>query len=226
MCNHFFTTLFAQRIIKPEKLDHLPAEEARPNLADLVRINRRFGGHSVIRKAMAQVVNENDRFTLLDIGAASGDTARLIRGIYPGASVTSLDHSSTNMEAAPQPKLLGDAFQLPFRNGSFDVVMSSLFLHHFTNEQVTDLLRAFYAVARRALLICDLERSIFPYLFLATTKKLLGWHDVTVHDGLISVRAAFRGHELREVARKAGIANAKVETHRPAFRLAMVARKA
>ena len=42
--------VFAKRLIKPELLDHAPPEEARPNLADLVRINSNFGGHSTIRK--------------------------------------------------------------------------------------------------------------------------------------------------------------------------------
>ena len=38
------------RVLKPELLDTLPPEEARESLADLVRINKYWGGHSTLRK--------------------------------------------------------------------------------------------------------------------------------------------------------------------------------
>jgi SAM-dependent methyltransferase len=218
-------SLLSKRIIEAELLDHLPAEEARPNLADLVRINTTFGGHSAIRKRLAQLAKQNDAFTVLDIGAASGDTARLIRELYPRASITSLDNNFVNFEAAPRPKVMADAFQLPFAAESFDYVMCSLFLHHFTDEQVVALLRSFYSVAGCALLVCDLERHIFPYWFLPATKHLFGWNDVTVHDGRISVRAGFRLSELVELARRAGIRNPEAIAHRPGFRISVVGRK-
>ena len=145
--------LFSQRLIRPELLDHAGPEEARLNLEDLVRINRNFGGHSVLRKTLARVARKEDAFTLLDIGAGSGDAARIIQDLYPLATVTSLDCKEVHIENAGYPKLVGDAFQMPFRPGSFDYVFCSLFLHHFRDDQVTGLLRSFYATARRALLV-------------------------------------------------------------------------
>lgn len=207
-------------------MDHLPPEEARANLADLVRINRRFGGHTVIRKMLARVAEKGDEFTLLDVGAASGDTARLIGELYPAATVTSVDHNLVNLEAAPRPKVIANAFELPFPAESFDYVMCSLLLHHFRDDVVVALLRGFFHVARRALLVSDLERHIVPYWFLPATQPLFGWKYVTVHDGRISVRASFRVAELIELSRRAGIENAEGAAHRPAFRVALVARKA
>lgn len=218
--------MFSKRRIEPELLDHLPPEEARPNLADLVRINRHFGGHSVVRKALAQVAQADEEFTLLDVGAASGDAALLIGKVFPRARITSLDHSEVNLSAAPQPKLVANAFELPFADGSFDFVFSSLFLHHFGDQQVAALLKSFYAVARRAIIMCDLERHIVPWLFLPATKYLFNWKKITVHDGVISVRAAFRASELMEMSRQAGIKHAEIQAHRPAFRLSFVAMKA
>lgn len=218
--------MFSERLIQPELLDHSEPAEARRNLADLVRINRNFGGHSVVRKTLARAVNKNERFTLLDVGAASGDTARLIKQTYPRASVTSLDYNLVNLEQAPQPKLIADAFTLPMRNKSFDYVLCSSFLHHFRNDQVTELLRGFNAVARKALLVIDLERHVLPYWFIRATQPLYGWGRITVHDGQISVRASFRADELLHLAEQAGIERAAVKTYRPAFRLGLVARKA
>lgn len=217
--------MFSQRLIQPELLDHATPEEARLNLADLVRINRDFGGHAVLRRSIARVASPHDPFTLLDVGSASGDAARVIQDGYPFASITNLDYSGVNLEEAPPPKVVGDAFQLPFLPESFDYVLCSLFIHHFTDEQARTLLRAFYAVARRALLVCDLERHILPYCFLPLTKLLFGWHRITLHDGPISVRASFRGEELVQLLKSAGIYDAEVEVHRPAFRISAIARK-
>ena len=174
---------------------------------------------------LGRIVTTDDKFTLLDIGAASGDTARLLRQLYPSASVTSLDYNSVNLEKAPPSKLIANAFELPFLPGSFDYVLCSLFLHHFSDEQVVALLQSFYHVAKRALLVCDLERHVLSYYFLPMTRWLFKWQRITLHDGPASVRAAFRSDELLTLADKAVIRDARVSVHRPAFRLSLIARK-
>jgi 2-polyprenyl-3-methyl-5-hydroxy-6-metoxy-1,4-benzoquinol methylase len=120
---------------------------------------------------------------------------------------------------------LADAFYLPFKPASFDYVACSLFLHHFEDPQVADLLTHFYRVARRALVVSDLERHILPYLFFPATRPLFGWTPITIHDGMCSIRAAFRASELSHLADQAGITNAQVAIHRPAFRLTLTATK-
>lgn len=217
--------MLSKRRIQPELLEHASPEEARANLAQIVRLNERFGGHGVLRKTLASVASDNPAFTLLDIGAASGDTARVIAQLYPQASVTSLDLSFVNLADAPHPKLLADAFHLPIKPASFDFVFCSLFLHHFESRAVTELIASFYQIAKRALLISDLERHILPYIFFPLTKPFFGWTPITMHDGMYSVQAAFRADELREMAKNASIPNAEVAVHRPAFRISVVARK-
>ena len=218
--------MFSKRLIQPELLDHASPEEAYVNLCDLTRINTLFGGHATIRRSLARVIRPDEQFTLLDVGAASGDTARVIARAYPCATVTSIDYSPVNLGAAPRPKLVGDAFALPFLPGSFDYVLSSLFLHHFTNEQVVKLLKGFYQIARRALIICDLERNPLPYYFLPATRFIFKWQRISLHDGQISVRAAFRASELKSLAHQAGIKRLDMKVYRPAFRISLVAPKA
>ena len=216
---------FKNRFIEPELLDHADPDEARVNLADLVRINKQFGGYSTALKLLSQVVGKHDSFSLLDVGAASGDTGRVISSVYPNSIVTSLDYNEVNVAAAHPPKLLADAFALPFAPQSFDFVFSSLFLHHFTNEEVVRLLSEFHKVARKAVLVTDLERNVIPYFFLPATRRLFKWNRITVHDGIISVRAAFTRLELTALARAAGIERFTTEVHRPAFRLSLLAWK-
>jgi SAM-dependent methyltransferase len=211
-----------KRLILPELLDTLPPDQARASLGDLVRINRRWGGHSTLRRLLRENVPSDQPFSVLDVGAASGDMGACIRGWYHAAKVTSLDYVVSHL-AGSGPRVAGDAFRLPFRPASFDYVFCSLFLHHFRDEQVVELLRNFGAVARKAVLVIDLERNPIPYYFIAWSRPLLGWDPVTVHDGAISVEAAFRRKELEELARRAGLRNPRARVFRPAFRIALVA---
>jgi len=211
-----------KRLILPELLDSLPPDEARASLQDLVRINRHWGGHSTLRSLLQENVEREEEFSLLDVGAASGDMGACIGQWYPAARVTSLDYVASHLKGAGS-KVVGDAFRLPFRPASFDYVFCSLFLHHFPNDKVVELLRNFGAVARKGVLAIDLERNPIPYYFMAWSGPILKWDPVTVHDGAISVEAAFRPQELEELARQAGLRNARVRRFRPAFRLALSA---
>lgn len=209
------------RVLKPEILDTLPEEQARASLADLIRINRRWGGHGTLRRLLAQVLRREETFSLLDVGAASGDMGAAIREAYPGARVSSLDRIASHLAAARDPRIAGDAFGLPFRDKSFDFVFSSLFLHHFTNEEIVRLFREFARVARRQVLAIDLVRHPAAYYFLPWTRWFLGWNPVTVNDGAISVEAAFEAGELADLASRAGLRQVHARAYYPAFRIAL-----
>jgi hypothetical protein len=211
------------RVLKPELLDTLPPEEARASLADLVRVNKYWGGHSTLRRLVDRVIPPGEEFTLLDVGAASGDMGRDLREIRPLARVTSLDYLESHLVGGTGTRVAGDAFALPFAPRSFDYVFSSLFLHHFTDEQVVELLAEFGRVARKQVLVIDLWRHPVPYYFISRTRWLFGWHPVTVYDGAISVEAAFQRRELLALAGRAGLAGARARSFIPAFRIALSA---
>jgi SAM-dependent methyltransferase len=217
-----------ERVIRPEILDTLPQEEARRSLGDLVRLNRRWGGHSTLCWLLDQAVTspcetgDRETFSLLDVGAASGDMGACVRRWYPGATVTSLDYRASHLESCAAPRVVADAFGLPFREASFDYVFCSLFLHHFTDAQVVELLRGFGVVARRAVLVIDLERHLIARNFVPWTRWVFGWDPVTVHDAAASVEAAFRPRELEALARSAGLQDVRARVFRPAFRIALI----
>ncbi len=212
------------RLLVREILDDAPDEEAQQNLRELTRINRWFGGHRVLRRSLTQLYATNAAFTMLDVGAATGDVARTVTKAFPQARVTCLDWQTRNLRYAPHPKVAGNAFALPFEDGAFDVVHCALFLHHFTDEQVVDLLAKMKRCARQAVVLQDLERHPLAYYFLPATAWLLQWSSLVLHDGPISVEAAFHADELAALARRAGLAQGQVERHRPWFRLSLVAK--
>ena len=210
-------------MLEQELLETSHPDSARRNLRELVRINRWFGGHRVFAGLLGGLVERHEPFTVLDVGAASGDMGASLSRRYPRAKVVSLDRSTVHLERAQPPRLAADAFQLPFARRSFDFVFCSLFLHHFTDEQIVELLGKFRSIARRAVIAIDLERNPLAYYFLPATRWLFRWHEVTVHDGCASVAAAFRKPELRDLARRAGLGTAHVRRHYPWFRLSLVA---
>jgi len=212
------------RFIEREILDDQTPDRAAPSLADIVRINRMLGGHEVLRKRLSTVVSPGEKFTLLDVGAGSGDAADVVLNRFPNASVFSLDYRAHHVRTARGNRIVGDAFRLPVKPRTFDIVYAGLFLHHFTDEQVVQLLRHMAVAAKRCVVINDLERHVLPYYFLPATRWLLRWDPITLHDGTISVQAAFTAPEMRSLADCAGLHDADVRTHRPSFRVSMVAR--
>ncbi len=213
------------RVIEPEWLDGTQPDKARNSLADLTRLNRYWGGYSSLVRLLRDAgLSRDQHFTVLDVGAASGDMGRELRRLCSGSRVVSVDYTAHHLDPAPPPKLVADAFQLPFSAESFDYVFSSLFLHHFTDEQIVSLLSSSRQVARRAVLAIDLERSWIPYHFVPATRMVLGWDPITVHDAPISVAAGFRAWELKRLAEQAGLREVQVRTNGFAFRLTLCGR--
>ncbi len=211
------------RVIEPEWLDEASVEDARRNLAELITINRYLGGHRILRDQLKQMVEPRDEFSFLDIGAASGDMARVAGRHFPGLRAVNLDRRALHLEQAGGHCLVGDAFALPFRDRSVDFTHCSLFLHHFPDECVVRLLAEMWRVARRGVILQDLERHLLPYHFLPATRWVFRWSELVLHDGPISVAAGFRRAELQQLADQAGMPEARVRVHRPAFRLSLTA---
>ena len=209
------------RVIEPETAQHIVGPDVLQFLDDLRRINRWLGGHWVTRSAFRRL-NPPERFTVLDVGAGSSANGQAIQSAWPRAAITSLDILPSHLASADGARVAADAFHLPFAARSMDYVYCSLFLHHFSDDEIVRLLTGFAQVARRGVVVVDLERHIFARQFLPATRWLFRWHPVTVHDGKLSVNAAFKAGELRALAARAGLRGARVARHRPWFRLSVV----
>ncbi len=210
------------RVLESEWLETAPALAAERNLRDLVHLNRWFGGHRALLQVLQKLVHPQDRFSVLDVGAASGDMGKCISRSYKHAVVVSLDHRITHLRPATPPRVVADAFALPFRDHSFDYVFCSLLLHHFSDRRAVALVGKLLRFARRALIVLDVERHPLAYFFLPLTRWLLYWSDLTVHDGRVSVAASFKADELRGIGQQAGAKEAQIRRHWPWFRISMV----
>ncbi len=213
---------WSSRTLQPELLEHAGPEYADRNLRELARINRWFGGHRALLRMMRDLVHPQEHFSVLDVGAGSGDMGRCLTRHFRNVKVVSLDHRPFHLRNAPSPRVVADALQLPFAQHAFDFVLCSSVLHHFPDCGVVDMISTLRQFARRALLLLDLERHPFAYHFLPLTRRILGWGPLTVHDGPVSVAAAFRLEELVSLTRAAGSKVAIGRRHRPWLRVSVV----
>lgn len=212
----------------PELLDAdtAPPEEVARSLADLRRVNRWLGGRSVLLRILEDEVSRTklERFSLLDVGAASGDLGAAVLMRFPRARVTLCDLKAQHLAGVAMLRVAAAADRLPFPDASFDFVAASLLLHQFRDADAVRVLQEFGRASRRAALINDLERHWFPLAFIRLTTPVFARSYVTQHDAPASIRQGFRPEELREVARAAGFRDFSVRRHLPWFRLSLVAR--
>jgi 2-polyprenyl-3-methyl-5-hydroxy-6-metoxy-1,4-benzoquinol methylase len=210
------------RILRPELLESANYTLADRNLRDIARINRWLGGHRALLRVLKDLVHPREPFSILDVGAGSGDMGKCLRRRFRNATVVSLDHRSFHLRNAAGPRVVADAFELPFLPNAFDFVLCSSVLHHFPDTKVIELFTELREFARRALIVVELERHQLAYRFLPMTKNLFAWSPLTVHDGPVSVAAGFRPRELAYLARAAGVQVAAVRRHWPWFRISIV----
>jgi SAM-dependent methyltransferase len=180
-------------------------EEIRRSLRDLWWINQHLGGLSSWRRLLgawgAMPPGPPAGLTLLDLGSGTGEMAAALAAELRrrgwAVRAWALDRRLSHLGAGPG-RLAADALRLPLADAAVDVVTCNLFLHHFHGDAAACLLREMARVARRAVLINDLERAWIPYAAI----RLLSprFSRITRHDGPRSVAQAYTLPELRRLA--------------------------
>lgn len=95
--------------------------------------------------------------------------------------------------------------------GGYDLISSSLFLHHLSDSDSVAFLRAL-KTAGRIVLVQDLLRTRIGFLLAGSTVAVVTRSPVVKADGPRSVMAAYSLTEVRDLARRAGLAGARIET--------------
>jgi hypothetical protein len=197
------------RRVQPELLDELPPDDPRAmwSRRDLRRINAWMRNHAIMAKALRTAVNGFDPGTIADLGAGDGHfllrVAKKVSARWPGVGVTLLDNRkvvSPAILSAFEPlgwraeAAAADVFDWLANASGLEVVVANLFLHHFQDVRLAELLSA---VASRTRVFVAIEPRRAPWP-LITCRWLwaIGCNSVTRYDAAVSVRAGFSGHEL------------------------------
>ena len=216
-----------KRVSTPELLDtdSGTSAEIAASLSDLCRINRWFGGTTTTRRMLEYVARRSGAKSLSFLEVAAG-----FNGVPDGVSqhlrkrgiqldATLLDRAPSHLQNGCRA-VVGDALHLPFADGSFDVVNSTLFAHHLSPAQLAQFVNEGLRVCRRAFLINDLVRDPI-HLALVYAGFPLYRSRLTRHDAPASVRQAYTLDEMRSALQKTSAAQVEIE-RRFLFRMGVI----
>lgn len=193
---------------------------------EIARCNRLFGGTRALLSELVPLwPTLRPRATMLDVGCGVGDlpAAAKRNAAKHGVDLTVIALDRRDLlaaQAAPRvdSAVVADAFALPLRPASVDIVTACQFLHHFTEEQIAGLAMEMQRVARHRVIISDLRRNWLAAGGLWLASWPLRFHEITRHDGVASVLKGFVPNELRRTLADA-VHREICVTRRPAFRL-------
>jgi 2-polyprenyl-3-methyl-5-hydroxy-6-metoxy-1,4-benzoquinol methylase len=214
------------RCLQPEVMDQPDLDQVRHwhALRGLARINWLSGSAGILWPSIRRVARDspNRSVSILDVACGAGDVSiglrRRLTRTGLGAQLEAADISSNALAYARRRSEAGrvpirffqfDALAADFPN-TYDVVFSSLFLHHLSDEQAVILLQRMARAARRLVLISDLVRSRLAWTAAYLVTRTLTTSDVVHTDGPLSVRAAFTPDEALALAHRAGLQGATV----------------
>jgi hypothetical protein len=200
-----------KRKVEPELLDELPADDPRAigSRRDLSRVNALMKTAPIIARALNGTFTDRSPHTVVELGAGDGTSLlRLAQSIPPRATPLRAVLVDRQQLLTPETKqafaarswqvesVEMDVFDWLHRPNPepTDVTITSLFLHHFSENELRKILSS---VARqtRTFLAYEPKRAGFPLLF-ASLLGFIGCNSVTRHDAKASVRAGFAENEL------------------------------
>jgi len=188
------------------------------DLANLVTLNRRFGSHALVLDHLRARLHPGRAWRILDLATASGDIPRAIadRAARDNIEVRidAVDQQSSTLEIAR--RLSTTHPNIAYHKGdirnfgigeTWDVVLCSLAIHHFSDADAVAVLRHCAALASRHVLVADLRRCAAGTLGVDLLTATWMREPMTVADARTSVRRAFSFEEFAALARDAGWRN-------------------
>ncbi len=231
--------MFKTRSYQLERIDtgDYTPEEYEQFLREISLVNRFAGDNWTLRKTLLREIERENQtvFSVLDVGAGSGELLRTIakfaRKQNRKANLSGLELNARSAAAILEESknfaeiraVRGDALNLPFADNSFDYAICSLFTHHFTDENIVQILDEMTRISRRKIFVIDLHRHRVAYFFYTTLGKIFLHGSLVRQDGALSILRSFKLSELEKLGHKASLTKISVTRHFP-FRLVLQAK--
>ena len=205
---------------KPELMDRPQpvSSELEKDLRNIRQLNRFFGSHRLVLHFLRRWIKPGDRVRIVDLATGSGDIPRLIvdyaQKIGAKVEVDALDRQSATLEIAR--KLSGNYPEISYIDANilewqladpYDIVLCSLALHHFSDEDAVRLLRRCRELSQKFVLVSDLRRGLLATIGVYFLTALIFREPMTRYDGRVSAARAFSFAELDDLAGRAGWRN-------------------
>jgi 2-polyprenyl-3-methyl-5-hydroxy-6-metoxy-1,4-benzoquinol methylase len=188
------------------------------DLERLRQLNRWFGSYGLISRFMRRWIIPGAYMRVVDLATGSGDIPRLLvdyaRRIGAQIQIDAVDQQPATLEiarslSAKYPEVSYHAANiLEWGHAQkYDMVLCSLVLHHFSDDDAVNLLRRCRELSKRFVLVSDLRRGPLVQTGVYLLTALIFREPMTRFDARLSVQRAFSFAEMRELAMKAGWKN-------------------
>ncbi len=219
---------FSNRGVGTEIMDDLQTggPDLWQALFELDAINYLLGGNYVTLNGLSSLLSDADYHRdlhIADLGCGSGDMLRRIRSFLQKrkteAVLSGFDANPNVVKYAddhtpPACRIHYEAlniFSSEFQRHRFDIVVGTLFFHHFTNEELIGFFRNLKEQVRMGIIINDIHRHWLAYYSIKWLTQIFSRSAMVRHDAPLSVRRAFRKRDLEEILRRAGFMNYKIK---------------
>lgn len=185
--------------------------ELQAEMCNLASINRYCGSHRMVRKFLELWLSPGCTYRVLDFCTGGGDLPRAMVDWAHTHDITlridAVDASEAAIEIAraasrDYPEITfvrGDVLKYETKE-TYDLVICSLALHHFGEDDAVEVLRRCRDFSHRYVLVSDLERGPLTFAGIYLLTHLCFREAETRRDGMLSARRAFSYAEFRALA--------------------------
>ncbi len=205
----------------PEIMDdfNLEGEVLREALDKIAKINQLLGGNSLTLNGVKEMISKEPKsrlITIVDIGCGNGDMLRYLSNyakdnnykfnlIGIDANAFTIKHAEKLSELYPNISYkCENIFEYDFSQLNSDILLCTLTLHHFKNNEIENLLTTFNTHSKIGIVINDLHRSSTAYRLFQIICFLFGLNSMSREDGLTSILRGFIKEELITFSKKLG----------------------
>lgn len=216
---------FSKRSYQKELLDRddIPFEDIKRNMQELEFINAHLGGHQITIAGLGIFIKklQLNELTICEIGCGGGDNLKAIKKWCDKKKIRvrliGIDINKECIEFAKENcKGLGGEWIInDYRSVVFDtkpdIIFSSLFCHHFTDEGVVEILQWMKSSSNKGFFVNDLHRHPLAYYSIKWLTRAFSKSYLVKNDAPLSVMRGFSKKELQQFNKKCSINNALIK---------------
>jgi 2-polyprenyl-3-methyl-5-hydroxy-6-metoxy-1,4-benzoquinol methylase len=215
---------FQNRSSEEEIMDDLDCsgEVVFQTLRELEIINRLLGGNNVTLDGIQQLLNlhsQNEVVAIADLGCGAGDILKTVsrwgrkskkkfqlHGIDANPNIVGFARLNTSSDFQIQYEVM-NVLSDEFRSKKYDIFLATLFMHHFTNNQLMELLESLKKRATIGIVVNDIHRHWLSYYFIRLMTLFFSKSSMVKFDAPLSVLRAFSRRDWELILNGAGISN-------------------
>ncbi|MES2573659.1 MAG: methyltransferase domain-containing protein [Bacteroidota bacterium] len=217
----------------------LEGEILRDALDKIAKINQLLGGNQLTLQGVQELIagiSKSSEIKIVDVGCGNGDMLRTLAdyGLKNNFNFKLIGIDANDFTINYARKLsenysnisfqCEDIFSKAFSELKYDIVLCTLTLHHFKNENIISLMNVFNINSKIGIVINDLHRSIISYRLFQIVCFVFRLNSMSREDGLISILRGFKKRELVRFSDKLNLVNYKIQW-KWAFRYQWIIRK-